>query len=268
VTHAAAAGPDTAREILVRAFGTDEGERRFYEVLPEERPARFAFLADADGKQLTMMLRGESAATLATIASHVPQKTAARLLEALPAASKIEVVRRMATIQAVDATVLDAIESSLRRRMESIERPDAEEARIDGEERLAEILRYLDMHTSDAILTSLTHSSPDTAEHIRDRMTTLDDLLLLTDQDLQTVLARVDDVDLAVALKGASAPVVERISTNLSDRRREMVEMHRASFGPMHRRDVDRITADLVELVRQAAREGEIVIRSAGEEYV
>jgi len=36
VDHEVAGGPETAREILVRAFGQEDGDRRFYELLPEE----------------------------------------------------------------------------------------------------------------------------------------------------------------------------------------------------------------------------------------
>ena len=150
--------------------------------------------------------------------------------------------------------------------MESIERPTEDEG--DGEERLAGILRYLDLSTSDTILEQLTASAPEAADHIRQQMTTLDDVLNLRDRDLQEVLKRMDDVDLAVVLKGKSPAIEERIMAGMSQRRGEMVSMQRESLGPMHRRDVDRVTSEFVELVRTMARAGEIVIQRTGEEYV
>jgi len=266
VSHEVAGGPDTAREILVRAFGPQEGERRFYELLPDQRPRRFSFLDDADGRQLSMVLRNESVATLAIVAANVSQETAARLVQALPEESRTAVIRRVAQIGSVDGTVLDAVEQTLRKRMESIERPAEDE--VDGEERLAGILRYLDLSTSDTILEQLTASAPEAADHIRQQMTTLDDVLNLRDRDLQEVLKRVDDVDLAVVLKGKSSAIEERIMAGMSQRRGEMVSMQRESLGPMHRRDVDRVTSEFVELVRTMARAGEIVIQRTGEEYV
>lgn len=266
VDHAVAGGPEVAREILVRALGPEEGEKRFFEILPEQRPHRFAFLDDADGRQLAALLRKESPATIAIIAANTREATAARLIEALPSEVRVDVVRRMATMEAVDAAVLAAVEDTLRRKMEAIERPDTEE--VDGEARLAEILRYLDLQTSDAILEDLGSQQPDTAEQIRRRMTTLDDVVQLRDRDLQIVLGRVDDVDLAVLLKGKPPAVENRLLAAVSRRRAELVRMERESLGPMHRRDVDRVTAEFIEMVRAMARAGEIVISRDREEFV
>lgn len=266
VTHEVTGGPDAAREILIRAFGAEDGERRFYEILPEERPRRFSFLDDADGRQLSMILRNESPATMAIILANVSQATGARLLQALPVELKTHVVRRLATMEAVDSSVLNAVESTLRKKVEAIERPAEDE--IDGEQRLAEILRYLDLATSDAILEDLTEAVPDSADHIRQQMTSIDDVFRLADRDLQEVLKRIDDTDLAVVLKGKSPEIEQRLLGQMSQRRGEMVAMHRESLGPMHRRDVDRVTGEFVELVRSMARAGEIVIQRTDEEYV
>jgi len=266
VTHEVSGGPDAAREILIRAFGADEGERRFYEILPNERPRRFSFLDDADGRQLSLILRNESPATMTIILANVSQATGARLLQALPVELKTHVVRRLATIETVDSSVLDAVEDTLRKKVEAIERPADDE--IDGEQRLAEILRHLDLATSDAILEDLTEAVPDSADHIRQQMTSIDDVFHLRDRDLQEVLKRIDDVDLAVVLKGKSSEIEQRLMSHMSQRRGEMVAMHRESLGPMHRRDVDRVTGEFVELVRSMARAGEIVIQRDAEEYV
>jgi flagellar motor switch protein FliG len=266
MAHLDPISPGEARRILVRAFGQEDGERRFYELLPDERPRRFGFLADADGRQLSLLLRGEAPATVAIVAANAPQEAAARLLQALPEEDRPQVVRRMATLQKVDSSVIAAVEQTLRSRMESIERPSTDE--IDGEQRLAEILRYLDVSTSETILGDLTVAAPDSAEHIRRRMTTLEDVLLLRARDLQEVLKRVDDLDLAVILKGKPPQLEARIMENVSQRRAEMVRMHRDSLGPMRRRDVDRITGEFIEMIRSMASAGEIVIQRSGEEFI
>lgn len=256
-------GPDAAREILIRAFGEDEGDRRFYEILPDERPSRFAFLADAEGHQLSTLLKAEHPATVATICANMPRPSAARLLEAIDSEKKAAVLRRMATIDRAAPEALQAIETTLRRKLESIERPETNE--IDGEARLADILRYMDLSTSDKILNDLKERDPDVEEHIRNRLSVPEDLLFVSDREVQRLLQRVDDVDLATIVKGKGTEFIEKILKNVSERRREMIEMHRESLGPMRRKDVDRVTADFMELIRELALNGEIVIRLPGE---
>jgi flagellar motor switch protein FliG len=264
--HATAAGPETAREILVRAFGAGEGDRRFYAILPEARPRRFAFLENADGRQLGAVLRNESPATLAILCANMPGAAAARLLEAISVPERPEIVRRMATMKTVAPEVLQAIETTLRNKLEAIERPDADE--IDGESRLAEILRFMDLSSSERILHEIESHRAEVAEHVRQQLTSPDDILYLSDRDVQRLLQRIDDIDLAVFLKGKRDELQAQIMRNMTERRRDMVAMHRETLGPMRRADVDRITREIIDMIQQMARDGEIVVHLPGEEYV
>lgn len=266
--HTALTGPETAREILVRAFGPEEGDRQFYRILPDQKPRPFAFLEDVDGAQLSALLRRESPAVLAILVGSMPGKAAARLLQALEGETRTAVVRRVSTLGPVDPEILRQVERSLRDRLEKLGNPDTPDEEVDGQARLAEILRYMDLSAGERIISSLEERDPDLAERIRTSVTTPEDLQYISNRDLQKVLQRVDDQDIAVLLKGKSTTVVDRITENLSDRRREMVVMHREALGPMRRKDVDRITADFMHVVRTMANEGEIVIRLPGEEYV
>lgn len=257
-------GPEAAREILIRAFGAEDGDRRFYEILPDERPSRFAFLEEADGHQLSGLVREESVATLAIMCANMPKPAAARLLAALEGDRKAAVVRRLAQIGPVAPEAVTAIETTLRRRLEGIQRPGGDE--VDGEAALAEILRYMDLSSSDRILHDLRNGDAELEEHVRRQLNSPEDLLYISDRDVQKILQRMDDIDIATVIKGKRAEVVQRITGNLSERRREMVLMHRESLGPMRRADVDRVTADFMTLMRDMAMNGEIVIRLPGED--
>ncbi|MDA3949907.1 MAG: hypothetical protein PF508_11910 [Spirochaeta sp.] len=257
-------GPEAAREILIRAFGAEDGDRRFYEILPDERPSRFAFLEEADGHQLSGLVREESVATLAIMCANMPKAAAARLLAALEGDRKAAVVRRLARIGPVAPEAVTAIETTLRRRLEGIQRPGGDE--VDGEAALAEILRYMDLSSSDRILHDLRNGDAEVEEHVRRQLNSPEDLLYISDRDIQKILQRLDDIDIATVLKGKRAQVAQRITANLSERRREMILMHRESLGPMRRADVDRVTADFMTLMREMAINGEIVIRLPGED--
>jgi flagellar motor switch protein FliG len=257
-------GPETAREILVRAFGVQRGEQRFYEILPDERPYRFSFLEEADGRQLSFLLKNESTATVAILCANMPRPAAARLLGALEEDHKAAVVRRMARMGSVAPEALEAIEKTLRKRLEAIQRPEGEE--VDGQARLAEILRYMDLGSSDRIIQGLGQVSEELADRIRKQLNSPEDILYIPDRDLQKVLQRLDDVDLATLIKGKKEEIVRRIQGCVSQRRWEMILMHRESLGPMRKGDVDGVTADFMKLIREMAMAGEIVVRLPGED--
>ncbi len=264
--HEQVAGPETAREILVRAFGADEGERRFYEILPDERPRRFDYLADADGAQLAMVLRDESPEVITLIVAMMPESAAARLVEALPDEIRVRIVRRLAEVKTVDPDVLAMIEDKLRDKLSGLgaDHTDA----VDGAQRLADILRHLDLSSGGRILEQLEQDEPKLGKTVGELLSTFDDILRIPDRDLQRVLQNVDDVDLAVIIKGKKTELVTRILANVSERRAGLIELQRESLGPMRRGDVDRITADFLQLVRRMASAGDIVLPKPGETYV
>jgi len=266
ITHDLEVGPDAAREILVRAFGEKEGERRFYEILPEERPRRFDFLENADGGQLAMILREESSEVITIIISMMPEGAAARLIEALPEEIRLRVVMRLSRLGEIDPAIVDTIESRLKSRLESLGGGDVE--LIDGVQQLADIIRHLDLSSGGRILEDLDKSDHDLVKEISQRLSTFDDILRIPDRDLQQVLQRVDDVDLAVIIKGKREDLVRRILSNVSTRRADLIAMQRETLGPMRRGDVDRVSADFLQLLRQMAAAGEIVLPKPGETYV
>lgn len=261
----AAGGAEVARQILIRAFGQEEGEQRFYKAVPQERPRRFSFLAGIDSKQLAILLRTESAGVMAVVLANMPTDAAAAGLQSLEAEHRAEVVRRMAKMQKIAPEVLESVETRLKARIEEMGNVRVEQ--VDGEGRLAEILRHMDLSSGERILGSLKAADPELSDRIRRELTTLEDVVRLANRDLQKLLQRVDDTEIAMVLKGAPADVAARLLANVSERRAQMVQLARETLGPVRRSDVDRVVNDFVRLMHAMAEEGEIVLRLPGERY-
>lgn len=259
--HAAPGGPATAREILVRAFGVEEGERRWYAALPA---ARFAFLDDLDPKRLRALLYGESTPVLALLLSVLSRPAAARLVAVLRPEQQVQVLQRVGAIQAPDASVVATTERRLRDALESLPDLGADDEVIDGPDRLARILKHMDLGGSERILTAIGDRTSGLVERLRPLLYSADDIDLLSDRHLQRLLEAIDDLDLAVLLKGLSPERGERILANVSSGRRARLIDERRNLGPMRKRDVQRVADDIVELMQRMARDGSIVM-SAGE---
>ncbi len=259
-------GADVARDILVRTYGPEEGERRFYRFLPEERPRLFAFLDELSDRQIAALLGNESTAVLALVARHASAEAGARVLGAVPPEEKVRVVARLASMEAVERDVAAAVERELHERLKHALPVD--DRALDGPGALAEILKHMDLSSEDAILASLRESDEELSESVKAHLTTVDDLVRLRDRDLQRVLHRLDDTDLAIFLKGKGDAIVEAVRRNVSTRRWELVTMNRETLGPMRKSDVDRITQEIMELIRSMGEAGEIVLRPGEEEYI
>ena len=87
-----------------------------------------------------------------------------------------------------------------------------------------------------------------------------EDLLKLDDRTVQLVLKEVDSKDLALALRGASDDVKERIMANMSQRGAEMLR-EEMEFQPAQKRSVvEEAQGRIVGVIRRLEESGEIVI--------
>ena len=120
--------------------------------------------------------------------------------------------------------------------------------------------------TERSVLDGLDLLDPDLAVEIRAQMVTFDDIVKLERRDVQLVLRGLDASVLAVAMKGASEPVLETITTNVSGRNLEILESEIAALGPLRASQIEEARAAVVRSIRELEAEGQITIQRGDEE--
>src|SRR5690242_665067 len=88
---------------------------------------------------------------------------------------------------------------------------------------VAEVLNVTDRATERALLENLAQEDPDLVEEIRRLMFVFDDIGKFTDKDIQTVLKNVESSQWAMALKGASEELKQKVLANMSQRARDLL---------------------------------------------
>src|SRR5205814_2816127 len=91
-------------------------------------------------------------------------------------------------------------------------------------------------------------------------MFTFDDLIKLDAGSAQTLMRHVDKEKLGIALKGASDDVKTFFMSNMSSRAAKMLTDDMQALGPVRLRDVDEAQALLVNLAKDLAAKGEIML--------
>ncbi|HCR16073.1 MAG TPA: flagellar motor switch protein FliG, partial [Candidatus Latescibacteria bacterium] len=125
---------------------------------------------------------------------------------------------------------------------------------------VAEILNQTGRSTEKAVLERLDAQDPELAEEVRNQMFVFDDIAKLTDREIQMILREVDSKDLAVALKGASEEMQDRILGNMSERVGTMLREEMDFSGPVRMSDVEDVQLRVVQTVRQLEEAGQITI--------
>ena len=95
-------------------------------------------------------------------------------------------------------------------------------------------------------------------------MFVFEDLSKLDPGGVQTLLRTVEKDQLALALKGASDSLREMFFTNMSERAAKIMREDMESMGPVRLREVEQAQMAMVQVAKDLANKGEIVLVGAG----
>ena len=255
----------------------DATERLLQQYLPPERvgnimdeirgPAgrnMWEKLSNVQEQVLANYLKNEYPQTVAVVLSKLKPEQAARVMSILPEEFALDVVNRMLKMESVQKEVIERVESTLRTEFMS---NLSQTRRRDAHEVMAEIFNNFDRQTETRFLTALEEDNRESAERIKTLMFTFDDLTKLDAASGQTLMRHVDKDKLAIALKGAAEPVRQFFLSNMSTRAAKMLMDDMQAMGPVRLREVDEAQVLLVNLAKDLAAKGEIVIsKTRGEE--
>lgn len=218
-------------------------------------------LGNIDAVVLANFLKNEYPQTIAVILSKIRPEHSANVLRNLPNDLSIEVVGRMLRLESVQKEALDHIENTLRTEFVSTL---TQTRRRDPHEMMAEIFNGFDRQTELRFLSALDASNQESAERIRALMFTFDDLAKLDPAGLQTLVSQADKSTLARALKGASQPMRDFFFGAMSQRAAKNMQDDMASLGPLRLKEVDEAQTTLVQMTKDLAEKGEIVLSKGG----
>ena len=254
----------------------DATERLLQQYLPAERvgaimeeirgPAgrnMWEKLSNVQEDVLANYLKNEYPQTIAVVLGKIRPEHAARVLAILPEVLAFDVVNRMLKMEAVQKEVIERVESTLRTEFMS---NLSQTRRRDAHEMMAEIFNNFDRQTETRFMTALEDENRESAERIKTLMFTFDDLTRLDSASGQTLMRHIDKEKLAIALKGASEAVRQFFMRNMSSRAAKMLADDMAMLGPVRLRDVDEAQGQLVNLAKDLAAKGEIMIAKTNDE--
>ncbi len=214
-------------------------------------------LANVNETVLASYLKNEYPQTVAVVLSKIKPEHAARVLGSLPEEFAMEVVQRMLRMESVQKDILDKVEKTLRVEFMS---NLARTAKRDAHEHMAEIFNNFDRQTEGRFITALEERSRDSAERIKALMFTFEDLGKLDPGSIQTLLRHVEKDKLGLALKGATDSLRDVFFSNMSERAGKILREDMEAMGPVRLKDVDEAQMRMVNVAKDLANKGEIMI--------
>jgi len=220
-------------------------------------------LGNVNETVLANYLKNEYPQTVSVVLSKIKAEHAARVLGSLPEEFALEVVQRMLRMESVQKDILDKVEQTLRVEFMS---NLARTAKRDAHEQMAEIFNNFDRQTESRFITALEERSRDSAERIKALMFTFEDLGKLDPGSIQTLLRNVEKDKLGLALKGATDSLRDTFFSNMSERAGKILREDMEAMGPVRLKDVDEAQMRMVNVAKDLANKGEIMIAGGGSE--
>lgn len=254
---------DQAQRLLSSFLPEDKVDQIMEELRGPAGRTMWDKLANVNETVLANYLKNEYPQTVSVVLSKVRPDHAASVLAALPEDFALEVVMRMLRMEPVQREIIEKIEETLRTEFMS---NLARTSKQDSHELMADIFNNFDRQTENRFLASLEERNRDSAEKIRSLMFVFEDLGKLDPQGVQTLLRQVPKDQLGLALKGASDTLRDMFFSNMSERAAKILREDMAALGPVRLKDVDGAQQAMVNLAKDLAAKGEILIADGGGE--
>jgi flagellar motor switch protein FliG len=256
--YIAQGGVDFAREVLENAVGEERAQEIIgrLSAIIEVRP--FEFMRRTPPEQIQAFLAGESTQTLALVIANMHTSLGAQVLAQLPPAVQAEVAMKIANMTETSPDVIKDVETVIRQKLAMVASQDY--AAAGGVKGLADILNSADRGTERNVIDTLAEKDAQLAEEIKMLLFVFEDIVKLDDRSVQLVLKDVAQKDLAMALRGVSEEVKQKILGNMSQRGAEML-LEEMEYQPPQRRSViEEAQTRIVGTVRRLEDAGAIVI--------
>ena len=254
-----------AQNLLEQSLGPERAAQIMERLQAAAVQMPFQFLHRADPVQLRSFIAEEHPQVIALILAHMTPDKASLVLSGLPPHQQTEVAHRIAVMDRTSPEIVRTVEASLERKLSSVLQP-AEMSRVGGVDPLVNIINRSDRLTERAIVEGLETLDAELADEVRSRMFMFEDIVTLEDRSVQLVVRQVDTGELALALKGVTEAVRNKVTSNLSERAAQALLEEVELLGAVRLTQVEEAQQSVIRTIRTLEEQGQIMVRRGNDD--
>ena len=254
-----------ARTMLEQSLGSERANEIMDRLQAAAVKMPFQFLHRADPSQVRTFIADEHPQVIALVLAHMTPDKASMVMAGLPSHLQAETAHRIAVMDRTTPEIIRAVEANLERKLSSVLQP-SELSQVGGVDPLVNIINRSDRVTERQIVEGLESLDAELADEVRSRMFMFEDIVHLDDRSVQLVLRQVNEAELALALKGVSESVRNKITSNLSSRAAETLIEEVELLGAVRLTQVEEAQQGVIRKIRQLEEQGQIMVHRSGSE--
>jgi flagellar motor switch protein FliG len=253
------------RHVLISALGADKANSMLDRILQGGGTKGIEQLKWLDTRSIADMIRLEHPQIIATILSLLDSDQAAEVMMFLPENMRSDLLMRIATMKGVQPTALRELDQIMEKQLTGSD--NVKSTTIGGIDAAANILNFMEGSASDLVMAEISEHRAELAQEIQEKMFVFEDLALMDERGMQTLLREVPTGQLLLALRGVGEGLKEKIFSNMSKRAGEMLRDDLEASPPAKLSEVELAQKDILSIVKKLADAGEIML-GGGDEFI
>ncbi|MEM9742926.1 MAG: flagellar motor switch protein FliG [Pseudomonadota bacterium] len=218
-------------------------------------------------RTIAEFVQQENAQVQAIVLSYLDPDQAAAVLTFIPdVGQRRDIISRVAQLESVSPAALNELSLVLEEQVDRTK--NRRYAELGGRKAAADILNHVAPADNESILNEIKAENAELSEEIQEMMFVFENLMLVDDRGIQTLLREISTELLVVGLKGADEVLRDKIFGNMSKRAAELLQDDMEAKGPVRLSDVETAQKEILTTARSLAESGEIVLGGGGGEMV
>ncbi len=259
-------GKEFAQAALEKSVGKARANEILQRLESERTRKPFSKLSQANPKDLVTILENEHPQTIAVVLAHLDSTKASTVLREFPAEEQASITKRIAKMDKMDPALLKEIEQSLESQLEQAQSDVSYVS--GGADTVASLLQHLSRSDEQHIIDRIEDDDPDLAFQLKQRRYIFEDITRLDDRSIKRLIAAVTDQQWIKAFKKADSEVMDKIFSQMSKRRKELIVDEIKHLGPMRVSEIEEAQRTIVAIIQKLDQEGKIIVPRKGEEDI
>ena len=260
-------GMNFAQKTLEMAHGSLKANNIMNRIAPVRDSLDFMDdIKEMDSGQIYNVLRFEQPQTIAFVLANVDADKASEVLQLMAPNVQEQVIERVGSMETTPMDQIEVVANTLGSRVGS--KGQSPQVKTGGVKSAADLLNWFDKEEGKELLKSIEKRNPKLGGSIRQRMFRFEDLVRLSPGDIGKITKEVDQDDLVIALKNASAELKKVIYTTMSKRAVEALEEQLGFLGPKRLSEVEAAQDRVIQIVRELEEDEEIILDTGGSDVV
>ena len=254
------------KSTLTRALGKDKATSVLAGMEPMDDDSGLSSLQWMDPRVVAKIISKEHPQIIATVLSQLKSKQAGAVLDLLPDSIRPDIMLRIVKLDKIHPSALSDLNEIIQELFEN--NGTIEISGLGGITAVADILNSVSKDAEEQILLAIEENDSDIVAQIKESMFIFENLLAVSDRDIQTLLRELSNDDLILALKGASVEMQEKIYRNMSSRAAELLRDDLEAKGPVRLSEVEAAQRSILNAAKEAADDDKISLGGKGEDFV